>query len=191
MKHPFKPFILQNSKNMIIGTLPPDNIEYYYSNSANTRMWDLLKSIKEKTEIPRNSYLISKDDKQNLLTNLNLSMTDIILEYKREKDSTADKDIIPIKYNNIENIINNTSITNLLFVYKSALQWFLHSLDKKAPIKLSKLPPLKNKEYDVIHTILLNQKSVNCILLPNPLNRGRKGQTLEVKKEIYKKYIEH
>ena len=191
MKHPFKPFILQNSKNMIIGTLPPDNIEYYYSNSANTRMWDLLKSIKEERAIQQNSYLISKDDKQNLLTNLNLSMTDIILEYKREKDSTADKDIIPIKYNNIENIINNTSIKNLLFVYESALQWFLHSLNKKAPIKLSKLPPLKNKKYDVMHTTLLNQKSVNCILLPNPLNRGRKGENLEFKKEVYKKYIEH
>jgi len=191
MKHPFKPFILQNSKNMIIGTLPPDNIEYYYSNSANTRMWDLLKSIKEERAIQQNSYLISKDDKQNLLTNLNLSMTDIILEYKREKDSTADKDIIPIKYNNIENIINNTSIKNLLFVYESALQWFLHSLNKKAPIKLSKLQPLKNKKYDVMHTTLLNQKSVNCILLPNPLNRGRKGENLEFKKEVYKKYIEH
>ena len=191
MKHPFEPFILQNSKNMIIGTLPPDNIEYYYSNSANTRMWDLLKSIKEKTAIQKNSYLISKDDKRNLLTNLNLSMTDIILEYKREKDSTDDKDIIPIKYNNIENIINNTSIKNLLFVYESALQWFLHSLNKKAPIKLSKLEKLENKKYDVMYTISLNQKLVNCILLPNPLNRGRKGENLEFKKEVYKKYIEH
>lgn len=46
LKHPFEPFIPNNAKKLIIGTLPPENIPYYYSNSPNTRMWDLLSAIK-------------------------------------------------------------------------------------------------------------------------------------------------
>ena len=34
-------------------TLPPEGIDFYYSNSSNTRMWDLaLKSIQRKKQIP-------------------------------------------------------------------------------------------------------------------------------------------
>jgi len=190
MKHPFEPQIIKNSKSMIIGTLPPDNIEFYYSNSSNTRMWDLLKSIQKNTkDVPRNSYKLPTEEKKEILAKLNLSMADIILEYERKQKSTNDSDIIPKKYNNIENIIKDTSIENLLFVYKSALQWFLHSLKHEQPIELKKLPKIKNEEYEIICNILLNEKTINCILLPNPLSRGKKGETLEFKKETYKKWI--
>ena len=190
MKHPFEPQIIKNSINIIIGTLPPDNIKFYYSNSSNTRMWDLLKSIQEDIDyIPKNSYILSTERKKEILTKLNLSMTDIILEYERKQNSTNDNDIIPIKYNNIETIIQDSSIKNLLFVYESALQWFLHSLKKEKPLELKKLPKVKNQKYGIVNSISLNGKTINCILLPNPLNRGKKGETLEFKKEIYKKWI--
>ena len=191
MKHPFEPQIIKNSIGIIIGSLPPDNTEFYYSNSPNTRMWDLLKSIQEDMEnIPKNSYTLSIEEKKYILRELNLSMTDIILEYEREQNSTKDNDIIPVKYNSIETIIKNTSIKNLLFVYESALKWFLHSLKKEKPIKLDNLPKVKNKEYGIVDSVSLNGKTINCILLPNPLNRGKKGETLEFKKEIYREWIE-
>lgn len=190
MKHPFEPQILKDSKSIIIGTLPPDNIKFYYSNGSNTRIWDLLKSIQENMDnIPKGSYQLPIKGKKIILTKLNLSMADMILEYERKQNSTDDRDIVPKKYNNIENIIKDTSIVNLLFVYESALKWFLHSLEQKEPIELKNLPEIKNKEYGVICRVLLNEKSINCILLPNPLNRGKKGETLELKKEIYKKWI--
>ena len=122
MKHPFKPQVIKDSTSMVIGTLPPDNIEFYYSNSSNTRMWDLLKSIQKNIEcIPKNSYKLTTEQKKDILLKLNLSMTDIILEYKRKQNSTKDNDIIPTRYNDIESIIKDTSIKNLLFVYESAL----------------------------------------------------------------------
>lgn len=153
-------------------------------------MWDLLKSIQENMEyVPKNSYKLPTNEKKEILAKLNLSMTDIILEYERKQISTDDSDIIPKKYNNIENIIKDTSIENLLFVYKSALQWFLHSFKQKQPIELKKLSKIKNKEYGIICSVLLNEKTINCILLPNPLSRGKKGETLEFKKEAYKIWI--
>jgi G:T/U-mismatch repair DNA glycosylase len=70
MKHPFEPYIVKNSKNMIIGTLPPENAEFYYSNSKNTRRWYILKSILENTDkIPKNSYQLSIEDKKRFLKN--------------------------------------------------------------------------------------------------------------------------
>lgn len=38
-------------------------------------------------------------------------------------------------------------------------------------------------------TVSLNKKTINCILLPNPLNKGKRGETLKVKKEIYREWI--
>lgn len=145
MKHPFEPQIIKDSASIIIGTLPPDNIAFYYSNSSNTRMWDLLKSIQENMEyVPKNTYKFCNEIKKEILRKLNLSMADIILEYERKQNSTNDMDIVPLKYNNIENLIENTSIENLPFVYKGALQWFLHSFGQEKPIELKKLSKIKN-----------------------------------------------
>lgn len=196
MTHPFQPFIIKNSKSMVIGTLPPEptqfpkNINFYYSNSPNTRMWDLLKSIQEKTDIiNRGSYKLLAKEKENILLNLNLSMADIIYEYEREKESTQDKDIIPIKYFDIKQLIKNSSIINLLFVYKSAAKWFLHSLEDVTPAKLSTIRKTIDNDYGVFYSFMFDNRLINCVLLPNPLNRGKKGYTLEIKKEIYKKWI--
>jgi G:T/U-mismatch repair DNA glycosylase len=197
MKHPFEPYIAKNSKNMIIGTLPPENIEFYYSNSWNTRMWDILKSIAENTEeIPKGSYKLPIEDKKEILEKLHLSMADIIKKYERKKDkngnpTTKDKDIIPLEYNDITSIIKNTEIENLIFVYQNALQWFLHSLENSTPIKLNQLPKLKNTEYGIYDTISLNGKTINLILLPIPLNTagGKTGENIPFKRDKYKEWI--
>ncbi len=39
--HPFKPIIPDNAKKLLIGTLPPESAPFYYSNSSNTRLWDI------------------------------------------------------------------------------------------------------------------------------------------------------
>lgn len=190
MTHPFEPYIIKSSKSIIIGTLPPEGIDFYYSNSPNTRMWDLLKSIMEKTNnIPKGSYKLSVNEKQAILSKINLSMADIIYKYEREKASTDDKDIIPIIYLDIKQLIKNTSIVNLLFVYESAAKWFLHSLGGNTPAKLSEIKEKIDNDSDVFHNFTLDGKQINCVLLPNPLNRGKKGYTLEKKKEIYKKWV--
>lgn len=190
MIHPFKPYIANNSKKMIIGTLPPENINFYYSNSANTRMWDILKSIQEEMNtIPKGSYKLSTNEKKAILFALDLSMSDILYEYEREAQSTRDQDIIPIKYFDIKQLIKNTSVVNLLFVYKSAAKWFLHSLEDAMPTRLSAIKNKVNSEYGIFYSFMLDNRLINCILLPNPLNRGKKGCTLEKKKEIYKKWI--
>jgi len=190
MRHPFKPQIFKESKNMIIGTLPPDRAKFYYSNSTNNRMWDILRAIENKRdELPKNSYRLPTDEKIKILKTLNLSMCDVILEYERKNRSVKDEDIIPLKYNDIADLIKGTSISNLLFVYQSALRWFLHSLKTKTPLELKRVPKLQNREYGEVDCVILNGRKTRCILLPNPLSRGKKGETLKKKVDIYKEWI--
>jgi hypothetical protein len=126
-------------------------------------------------------------------------MADIISEYERKKDkngnlTTSNRDIIPLKYNEIASIIKNPEIENLIFVYESALRVFLHSLEYSEPVIYNKLPQLNFKDdkhkFGLYKTIKLNEKNINLILLQNPLNRSRQlGLTLSVKRDLYKMYL--
>jgi len=183
--HPFTPIANQQSKALIVGTLPPDTAPFYYSNSCNTRMWDILKTIQTgEKEIFKNTVLHPKEDKIEILNNLNVGMCDIIKKYQRSKLTVKDTDILPIEYFNVHSLAKEYNISNILFVYESAAKWFLHSLKKQKPIAYNALP--KNKiDYGEFEKI----EDVSCILLPNPLNRGKKGETLAFKLSEYKKYI--
>lgn len=191
MKHLFAPFILKDSKSILIGTLPPEGIDFFYSNSSNNRMWDILLAIKNDfDEIPKNNYKLPKEQKIDILKSLNLSMFDIIFEYERRDLTTHDKDIIPKSYSDILKLIQHTKIENIFFVYQSAAKWFMHSLKKEAPLELNKLSKKIDKSKSPFLVISHQNKNIKCFLLPNPLSRGVKGITLKKKKEIYKNYIQ-
>lgn len=187
--HPFPPQISKHTKKLLIGTLPPENVKFYFSNSHNTRLWDILKSIIEnKEQISYGNNNLSNKEKIEILDSLNLGTTDIIYGYQRDViDSTKDKDINPKKYNNLLQLSFDNNISELLFVYQSAYKWFLHSLKNEAPVRLNKI---KYKcDIGFQQEIEYKGKVIKCILLLPPLNRGKKNQTLEFKIQFYKKYI--
>lgn len=188
-EHPFKPLVFKNTRGLVIGTLPPESATFYFSNSSNTRLWDILYSIQQnKVELSNNSNLLSKDNKIEILKSLNLGIYDIIFGYDRiDFYSTRDEDIIPLKYSDIIDLVKKTKIEKLLFVYKSAAIWFLHSLVSDKPIHHKKLK--YNLEYGVFKELSINNRIIKCILLPNPLNRGKKGETLNYKLNQYKNEI--
>lgn len=187
--HPFKPLIPKEANKLIIGTLPPETAPFYFSNSKNTRLWDILRTIQSnETTLFNGSNEINEIAKIDILRSLKIGISDIILDYEREDyNSVQDKDIIPLKYNNLIKIAEKNSIEEFIFVYKSAYKWFLHSLFNVEPVKLEKL---KGKyEIGLVNEIQLKDKILKCYLLPSPLNRGSKGQTLEYKLEKYSEFI--
>lgn len=187
--HPFEPLIFKNTRKLVIGTLPPESATYYFSNSSNTRLWDILKSIQEDNPyVSRNSNLLSKEEKHKILKSLSLGIYDIIYKYERiDINSTKDKDIIPLEYSNILDLIENTKVEELLFVYKNAAKWFLHSLTKIKPVKCNQLK--NNLNYGIFKELILNNRKIACSLLPTPLNRGKLGETLKFKLDFYKTEI--
>lgn len=186
-KHPFGPFIVENSKKAIIGTLPPENIDFYYSNNSNNRMWDILTAIANNdTELPKNNFCMPKPEKEDILKKLKLSMFDIVEVYERKSNTTKDTDIIPKEFLDINEIIKNTQIENLFFVYKQAARWFLQSNKIKNINMINDLKSITEGEFCNYDS---NDKKIKCFILPNPLNRGQKGMTILKKFEIYKKYL--
>lgn len=189
-QHPFEPIIHKHSKTLLIGSLPPETAPFYFSNSSKTRLWDLLYAIENKSNlVGKGMYLSDKSTKIKILKGLGLSITDIIYEYDREDmNSGEDEKILPLTYKNIIELIEDTEITKLIFLYKSAAIWFLHSLSNNIPLPIRKI---KYKiDWGEFHKFEINNRIVTCILLPNPLNRGKKaGETLEVKLQDYKKHI--
>jgi G:T/U-mismatch repair DNA glycosylase len=187
--HPFKPLIPKNSKKLLIGTLPPESADFYFSNSSNTRLWDILKSIfNNSIELAKGSNKLDKIEKEDLLLALGIGITDIILEYNRsEPNSTKDIHIIPIKYNDLLKIAIDNDIDELLFIYASAYKWFVHSLTQEEPAMLSKLKG--NYQIGLQEPIKIGDKIIKCTILPAPLNRGRKGQSLNFKLDYYKSAI--
>ena len=189
MKHPFAPLLTSKTKQILVGTLPPETATFYFSNSSNTRLWDILNSIaKKKNVISSGSNKLTINEKTNILSTLDLGIYDIILEYDRVvKNSTKDEHINPKKYNDLLSLANKNRITKILFVYKNAAKWFLHSLEENHPKKCVELN--YQIEYGVFKTIKSKHGEIKCILLPSPLNRGKKGETLEFKLEQYRKEI--
>jgi G:T/U-mismatch repair DNA glycosylase len=188
--HPFKPIIFEDTKALIVGTLPPDTAPFYFSNSPRTRLWDILKSIlEEKLIVCTGSFKLPTEQKIEILKELNLGIHDIIYEYERkDQNSGKDIDVIPHAYADIPAAIKGTKVERLVFVYKSAASWFLHSLTNAPPVLYSKLK--YDIEYGTFHKLRIENKDVDCVLIPNPLNRGRKkGETLEEKLSIYKNYL--
>lgn len=188
-KHPFGPVIFENTRILLIGTLPPETATWYFSNSNNTRLWDMLKSISLDDEsISHHSNSLSKLEKMKILKSLNLGIYDIITNYDRKKEnSTKDSDIIPKKYSDINNLVIDSKVHKLLFVYQSAAKWFLHSLTGEPPKMLNLLN--YNLEYGEFYKLKIGNRDISCTLLPNPLNRGKKGETIEYKLGIYRKDI--
>ncbi|BDD06542.1 hypothetical protein [Aureibacter tunicatorum] len=188
--HPFKPILDSQTQGMLIGTLPPDTAPFYYSNSRNTRLWDLLYSVKNNLrEITKGSNELSEKEKIDLLYSMNLGMCDMIYTYDRKKEnSVQDSDIIPMSYLDVAKTIRNTNVSTLYFVYKNSAKWFLHALKSKSPVSCNSL------HYDIkdghFADVWLNDKPMRCILLPSPLSRGRKGETLAVKLEVYRKFLQ-
>jgi len=185
--HPFKPEIPKTATKLLIGTLPPEGVKFYFSNSANTRLWDILTAINNGSNvIGTGSNNLSNSEKIKILENLKIGISDIIYGYERDSvESTKDTDINPKEYKDLVQLASDNNIKELLFVYQSALKWFIHSLDNTEPVRLKKL----NARYE-LGSQLIAETTIKCILLPSPLNRGRKDETLEFKLLEYKKYIQ-
>ena len=188
-KHPFKPQISKYTRKLLIGTLPPEEVKFYFSNSSNTRLWDILIAIKQdEKNVGKGGNSLNDQSKIEILDSLNVGISDIIYEYERDDYySTRDTDIDPKKYSDLRQIAFENNIDELLFVYQSAYKWFIHSLEQNVPVKLKRI----KSKYTIgpQHDITYKGKVIRCILLPSPLNRGRKNETIQAKLDLYRKHI--
>lgn len=86
--HPFKPFIPEGAKKLLIGTIPPqrfcksppelssDDVNFYYGSKDN-EFWPIIQEIFNETLNYENN-ISSIDQRKELLTKQNIGITDIV-----------------------------------------------------------------------------------------------------------------
>jgi hypoxanthine-DNA glycosylase len=139
-KHPFKPFVPEQSEILILGSFPgkestQENREndWFYGANRN-QFWKIL-------ELIYNFDLSSKERKQNLLRKLKIAITDIIASCERNENKNSDRNLINKDYNKaILNIIRSQPIKKILFTSKGVYLEFLENFDKPSDTELIVLP---------------------------------------------------
>ncbi|MGB4774634.1 MAG: DNA-deoxyinosine glycosylase [Daejeonella sp.] len=139
--HPFKPFIPESSNTLIIGSFPgkqstqkPKDKDWFYSASRN-QFWKILEIVFEKN-------LSSFNDKQQILRENKIAITDIILSCERKENKNSDVNLINKKYNQeaIDLILTKNPISKILFTSKGVYQEFLENFNKPRNVELIVLP---------------------------------------------------
>ena len=140
-KHPFKPFVPENSRVLILGSFPGkestqstnENDWFYYA--KRNQFWKIIEAV-------FNQNLSSKSSKQELFKSQKIAITDIIESCERRENKNSDENLINRKYNkaSISEIIAQNPITKILFTSKHVYHEFLENFDKPENIELVVLP---------------------------------------------------
>lgn len=140
-RHPFKPFVPQNSRILILGSFPGkestqlkrDN-DWFYGASRN-QFWRIL-------EIIFGRDLSRKEDKQQLFNENKIAITDIVLSCVRRDNKNSDDNLIDKEYNQkaIKEIIAANQVGKILFTSKGVQKEFLKHFGKPEKIELFALP---------------------------------------------------
>lgn len=109
VEHTFKPIYSKDSKILILGSIPSvvsreDN--FYYAHPQN-RFWKIISKIYNE-KIPT-----TKEEKTKLILNNNLAIYDVIKSC--EIQGSSDSSIKNVEINDINYIINNSSIEKIIF----------------------------------------------------------------------------
>ena len=140
-KHPFAPYVPQNSRILILGSFPGrestqisrDNDWFYCANR--NQFWKIIESVYDQV-------LLTTSSKQELFKQRNIAITDIIESCERSENKNSDNNLINKVYNKvaITKILAQNPITKILFTSKSVYFEFLENFDKPKAVELVILP---------------------------------------------------
>jgi G:T/U-mismatch repair DNA glycosylase len=174
--HPFKPYIPEKTKKLIIGTIPPerfsknelfkDDVNFYYGSRDNS-FWELLKVIFDVDFLKINNIEEIEKRKKFLATN-KIGICDILLETSRKNGSSLDKALNVFKYLDIVEILNNNPSIDTL-VYTSAEGGVKSFMTKYLKEKYAKEVCHKtvNKK-ERTYQLKINDKVYNIVILYSP-----------------------
>jgi hypoxanthine-DNA glycosylase len=138
--HPFKSFIPNGAKILILGSFPgmemnPET-DWFYSAKGNL-FWPILSEI-------YNIELVSREQKMSLFENKKIAITDVFSEVKRKEPSNRDAVLYDQVYNEkaINEILSMNSIERVLFTSKYVQNHFNRKF--KTGIATNSLPSPSN-----------------------------------------------
>jgi hypoxanthine-DNA glycosylase len=145
--HPFAAFIPEDAEYLLLGSFPGrlplegeelDGFDWYYGTKRN-QFWSIMEQVYDRK-------LPTKDDKQQLFTDLKMAMSDVIASCERKNGTNLDENLQKISYNSYEivPIIREKQLKTIFFTshfaHKLFRAGFSKILQKHPDIKLITLP---------------------------------------------------
>ena len=210
--HPYEPFLHQDTKKVIVGTLPPprfclkeykENDVLFCYGSQDGNLWKSLDRIYDLNLIYNNSQE-AVDMRKEFLISKKIGVCDIISSCKREKIDASDLGMKDIILRDILGYIKQyKTIDTLIFTggnSKNGPEYFLRQVLEKKNIKYdvisSDIPKVHEFKYDnrVIRTVSLTSPSnaANRSIGANALYKSKKSEnpnysTFDFRVEQYEK----
>lgn len=214
--HPYKPFLPEEAKVLLLGSAPPyrfctgyindlknKDIDYYYGSNSNL-LWDILflalkpESInciselrfRQEERIKRTAYQVNF--LQSFLAENKLAMADILLKFIRKDTSAEDYKLKVLKYQDILTILySRPTLNKILCTSRNRVHyWLVDYLQQKEKLDLVKMD--ENQTKLILKSRV--QREIKIDILPSPSARSvmrydNKEDFLQKVSEIYKQRI--
>ena len=195
-KHPYKPFLDDNSKTLIIGTTPPmrftqsleknpDDVDFYYG-SRDNYFWDLMADIFN-TSISRKNNLQAIVERKELLRKHNIGLVDIVLEFERTDNNASDNNLHVIKFQNIYEILKTHSKIEKIFFTGYSGARSAESLTSRHLGEYKVYNTIVSKDSPKHKTFKIENREIHSYSLYSPSPAARKKY--EVILQQYKTYL--
>lgn len=124
-RHPYKPFLNNKTKTLIIGTSPPmrftqrlemekDDVDFYYG-SCDNYFWDLIGDVFN-VKLSRENSDSAIEQRKNVLMKHSIGLIDIIYEFERKEKNASDNNLDVFKYSDLIAILKeNKNISKIFF----------------------------------------------------------------------------
>ena len=190
--HPFEPYIVEGSNKLIIGTIPPprfskqelqdSDVNFYYGSSDN-QFWDIMGDVCN-VEFTKENTQKAIEERKKALSDMKLSICDIIKQTKRKNNSALDKYLDPVEYLNILELLEkNPKIDTLIYTStENGVKTFMTQyLREKFSKEVCHITVDKSKK----HFKLLNKYDVYIVDSPS----RRNTKSIKNKAETYKEVL--
>lgn len=181
--HPYKPFLFEDTKKLIVGTLPPprfcikeykeEDVLFCYGSSDNL-LWRVLDKVFHLKLLFNNSQEAVKQRKE-FLKKEKIGICDIVDSCKREKIDASDLGMSHIKLRNILGYLEKyQNIDTLIFTggnSKNGPEYFLRQVLKKQNIKFK----LVDENIPKKHKFYFKNREIKTISLTSPSNAANRS----------------
>jgi G:T/U-mismatch repair DNA glycosylase len=147
--HPYAPFIPENSRKLIVGTLPPPrfttgelkegDVDFCYG-SRDGQLWPILNTIFE-LNLPFETSEEAIEKRKKFLIENKIGICDIVASAKREKIDASDLGMQKVQLRDLVSVLGaHPTLTTLLFMggkSKNGPEYFFRRLIKKYDVGLS------------------------------------------------------
>jgi len=180
--HPFKPFLLENTTKIIVGTLPPPrfcsedfkekDVNFCYG-SCDNLLWPCLEKIYNQTWKYDNSEEAILQRKEFLIQN-RIGICDIVDSCKREKIDASDIGMSEIILRDILGYLKQYQNINTLILTggnsKNGPEYFLRKILKENNIKYHIL----SMQIPKVHQFIFQDRIIRTISLTSPSNAANR-----------------